>query len=94
LGDWKGYRLGTKAPLELYDLKADPAETTNLAAAHPDIVSQIETIMAAQHTPSPYFDAPEQSQKDAQKTSKKKKKVTSVPEMLNEENANPEPVKE
>ena len=26
LGDWKGYRLGTKAPLELYDLKADPTE--------------------------------------------------------------------
>jgi arylsulfatase A-like enzyme len=26
MGDWKGYRLGTKAPLELYDLKADPAE--------------------------------------------------------------------
>ena len=93
LGDWKGYRLGTKAPLELYDLKADPAETTNLAAAHPDIVSKIEAIMLAQHTPSPHYDAPEQSQKDTQKPPKKKKKVKSVPEMLNEENANPEPIK-
>ena len=63
LGDWKGYRLGTKAPLELYDLKADPAEQHNLAAAHPDIVQKIESIMAAEHTPSPYYDAPEQSKK-------------------------------
>ena len=93
LGDWKGYRLGTKAPLELYDLKADPAETTNLAAAHPEIVSKIEAIMTAQHTPSPYFDAPEQSQKDTQKPSKKKKKVKSVPEMLNEENEGSKPDK-
>jgi arylsulfatase A-like enzyme len=93
LGDWKGYRLGTKAPLELYDLKADPAETTNLAAAHQDIVSKIEAIMAAQHTPSPHYDAPEQSQKDMQKPLKKKKKVKSVPEMLNEENEDSEPDK-
>jgi arylsulfatase A-like enzyme len=59
-GDWKGYRLGTKAPLELYDLKADPAEKQNIAAAHPDIVRKIEAIMKAEHSPSPYYDAPEQ----------------------------------
>jgi len=60
MGDWKGYRLGTKAPLELYDLKADPAEKQNIAAAHPDIVRKIEAIMKAEHSPSPYYDAPEQ----------------------------------
>ena len=60
LGDWKGYRLGTKAPLELYDLKADPVEKQNIAAAHPDIVRKIEAIMKAEHSPSPYYDAPEQ----------------------------------
>jgi hypothetical protein len=49
--------------------------------------------MVAQHTPSPHYDTPEQSQKDMQKPPKKKKKMKSVPEMLNEENANPEPVK-
>ena len=90
LGDWKGYRLGTKAPLELYDLKSDPAEKHDLAAAHADIVKKIEDIMVAQHTPSPHYDAPEQSEKGTKKPGQKKK-VKSVPEMLNEENAKPEP---
>jgi arylsulfatase A-like enzyme len=90
LGDWKGYRLGTKAPLELYDLKTDPTEQHDLAAAHPDIVKKIEAIMAAEHTPSPHYDAPEQSEKDTKKPNKKKK-AASLPELLNEENANPEP---
>lgn len=81
MGDWKGYRLGTKAPLELYDLKSDPAEKQNLAAAHPDIVKRIEAIMTAEHTPSPYYDAPEQGKARA---SKAKKKAT-LPELLNEE---------
>ncbi|MEI6338426.1 MAG: arylsulfatase [Verrucomicrobiota bacterium] len=93
LGDWKGYRLGTKAPLELYDLKSDPAEKHDLAAAHPDIVKKIEDIMVAQHTPSPHYDAPEQSEKGTKKPGQKKK-VKSVPEMLNEENAKPDPGKE
>jgi arylsulfatase A-like enzyme len=66
LGDWKGYRLGTKAPLELYDLKTDPAEEHDLASAHPDIAAQIEGIMAAEHTPSPHYDAPEKSKKRAE----------------------------
>jgi len=88
LGDWKGYRLGTKAPLELYDLKADPAEKQDIAAAHPDIVKKIEAIMLAEHTPSPHYDAPEQSEKGKKKIEKKGKK-SSLPELLNEENPNP-----
>jgi arylsulfatase A-like enzyme len=60
MGDWKGYRLGTKAPLELYDLKTDPTESQNIAAAHPGIVRKIEAIMKAEHSPSPHYDAPEQ----------------------------------
>lgn len=58
MGDWKGYRLGTQAPLELYDLQADPIEMHDVAAAHPDIVQKIEDIMAAQHTPSPHRNNP------------------------------------
>ena len=81
MGDWKGYRLGTKAPLELYNLKSDPAEKQNLAAAHPDIVKRIEAIMIAEHTPSPYYDAPEQGKARASKAKKK----ASLPELLNEE---------
>ena len=88
MGDWKGYRLGTKAPLELYDLKADPAEKQDIAAAHPDIVKKIEAIMLAEHTPSPHYDAPEQSEKGKKKIEKKGKK-SSLPELLNEENPKP-----
>jgi len=82
MGDWKGYRLGTKAPLELYHLKADPAEHQNIAAAHPEIVQKIEAIMTAEHTPSPHYDAPEQGSAGGSKTKKKK---ASLPELLNEE---------
>ena len=88
-GDWKGYRLGTKAPLELYHLKADPAEKQNLASAHPDIVQKIEAIMASEHTPSPHYDAPEQPVKESKKGKKKKNEV-SLSEMINEENSSPE----
>lgn len=63
VGDWKLLRrhlLGTKArpaapTLELYNLGTDPAESDNVAAAHPDIVAQLEKIMVAQHTPSKEF---------------------------------------
>ena len=57
-GDWKGYRIGLQSPLELYHLKNDPAETTDVSAAHVDVVKKIEAIMAAEHTPSPHYDTP------------------------------------
>lgn len=63
VGDWKLVRLHLlstpKKPAapttELYDLGGDPAETTNVAAAHPDIVAKLEQIMSEQHTPSREF---------------------------------------
>ena len=82
-GDWKGYRLGTKAPLELYDLKADPAEKQNIAAAHPDIVRKIEAIMKAEHSPSPYYDAPEQG---SPRPTKGKNEQSAKPAATNKEN--------
>jgi arylsulfatase A-like enzyme len=60
MGDWKRYRLGTKAPLELYNVKTDPVEKQNVAAARPDVVRQIEALMRAEHRPPPHYDASEQ----------------------------------
>jgi arylsulfatase A len=43
---WKAHRAAPDEPLELYDLKGDPAETTDVAAEHPESVAKIEAIMA------------------------------------------------
>ena len=85
-GNWKGYRVGTKAPLELYDLKADPAEQHDVAGAHPDVVKRMEDIMTAEHIPSPHYDAPEQGGGKRKGGGKTKKQKLSLNSLLNEEN--------
>lgn len=58
-GKWKGVRLQTiansNAPVELYDLSADPQEQKNVAAQHPDIVQQIAGYMSQAHVESEAF---------------------------------------
>jgi arylsulfatase A len=39
--------LSTLPPFQLYDLAADPAETKNLAAAHPEIVQRLGRLLRA-----------------------------------------------
>lgn len=57
LGKWKGIRsVRTGNVMELYDLETDPAETTNLATTHPEIVKRIATFMEQAVTPNPRYE--------------------------------------
>lgn len=56
MGDWKAVQLRNQKtqelnPIELYNLKDDLGETTNLAANQPELVAKIEGLMDQAHTP-------------------------------------------
>jgi arylsulfatase A-like enzyme len=55
-GKWKAYWIGLKdnpnVAGELYDLDVDPAEKTNLAGRHPEILKQLEQIRDEAHAPA------------------------------------------
>lgn len=59
MGKWKGIKIGVlrdpHVKTELYDLEIDPHEDHDVAAEHPDIISEIERIMREAHQPSPVF---------------------------------------
>ena len=64
-GKWKGIQLNIgetfgdpNAPLELYDLENDLAETKNVAEDHPEIVQKFREIFKEAHVPSPLFQFP------------------------------------
>ncbi len=50
-GNWKAVRSRTAGEFELYDLKTDAKESTNVAAKHPDVVAQIKAVIATARTP-------------------------------------------
>jgi arylsulfatase A-like enzyme len=52
-GEWKAVRNGPSAKVELYDLAKDAAETTDVAARHPDLVARAEALMAAARVDDP-----------------------------------------
>ena len=58
-GNWKGIRLAIGAPLELYDLSKDEEEANDVAAEHPDVVAELEAILASVRTPSASWPVPE-----------------------------------
>jgi arylsulfatase A len=53
MGNWKGVRLDLKknpnAKWQLYDLKKDRSETTDLASANPALVAQFDAIVKREH---------------------------------------------
>jgi arylsulfatase A-like enzyme len=58
IGDWKGVRRNLQKDdltIRLYDLATDADETTDVAAAHPDLVARIRRIMDEDRVPSAAF---------------------------------------
>lgn len=44
-GKWKVVRYGLEAPVELYDIEADPGETKELSASHPEIYRELSALL-------------------------------------------------
>ena len=55
IGHWKALRLRPSAPIQLFDLEADPAETTDLAAEHPALVEVAAHLFRTARTENPWF---------------------------------------
>src|SRR5690606_15842012 len=53
LGDWKGVRVNLKknpkAPWQIYNLKDDEGETTDLAQDHPELIKKFDAIVNKEH---------------------------------------------
>lgn len=53
MGDWKGVKINMKttpnAKWELYDLKNDPSESTDLASKYPEKIQQLDSLQKLAH---------------------------------------------
>jgi arylsulfatase A len=60
VGQWKAIRprLKKDQTTELYDLAKDPAEETNVAGQHPEILAKLEALMQEQHQANQRFALP------------------------------------
>ncbi|MFC1596954.1 arylsulfatase [Planctomycetota bacterium] len=52
-GNWKAIRTRPQRPIELYDLKSDVGEETDLAAAKPDLAAKAERYFETSRTDDP-----------------------------------------
>ena len=53
MGDWKGVKVNLKenpkAPWQIFNLKTDEGETTDVAANHPELITKFEAIVKKEH---------------------------------------------
>jgi uncharacterized sulfatase len=54
-GKWKGIKLASDKPLQLFDLTADVAEKIDVADKHPDVVKKVSELLATARTESREF---------------------------------------
>jgi arylsulfatase A len=75
VGDWKAIRQNMSKgnlDIELYNIATDIGEQNNVAAAHPEVVARMESLMKQEHIPSELFplrplDAPVAKRKKSRK---------------------------
>lgn len=67
MGDWKAVRTeldprfgapGTERPIELYNLRRDPAESRNVAEDQPRVAARLDRMLRLQHAVAPVFPFP------------------------------------
>jgi arylsulfatase A-like enzyme len=56
-GDWKAVRYNRNSKTELYNLKKDRNETTDVAAHHPEVVERMNRILSAESAESEQYPA-------------------------------------
>jgi len=54
-GKWKGVKEYKNQPLQLYNIDEDPSEVFNWAKEYPEIITEMEAIIAKEHEPSTYW---------------------------------------
>jgi arylsulfatase A-like enzyme len=55
MGDWKGIRNGVDGPVQLYNLKEDLGEKSNVAVQYPEIVARIDGILKSARTENEFW---------------------------------------
>lgn len=62
-GDWKLISHGNDRPVELYNLRNDIGETTNLAQKHTDLTQKLQSFLHQAHVPSDWWPVSDNSNK-------------------------------
>ncbi len=61
-GRWKALRLGSPgAPIQLYDIHADPVEKNDVAAHHPEVVKRASALFVSARKDNAYWKLAERS---------------------------------